>query len=139
MATSVCVYVHTNSFREDEPQYQQSKIVPLSQPSDDTTKLVGAALHGLKQIYRGGFSYKKTGVMLMGLQPKGSIQPTLFDEPVNQAKSDNLMQVMDAINQKMGQGSLTIAASGLGQGWAMRRDRMSSNYTTDWDELPVAV
>lgn len=139
VAASVCVYLHTNSFKEDEPQYQQSKIVPLSQPSDDTTTLVKAAIVGLKAIYRSGYHYKKTGVMLMGLQPKGSIQPTLFDEPVNQAKSDNLMQVMDAINQKMGQGSLTIAASGLGHGWAMRRERMSPNYTTDWNELPVAV
>jgi len=85
------------------------------------------------------FSYKKSGVMLMGLQAKGSIQPTLFDEPINQAKSDNLMQVMDAINQKIVQGSLTIAASGLGHGCAMRRERMSPNCTTDWNELPVAV
>jgi DNA polymerase V len=137
VAGSVCVYLHTNPFK-DEPQYQQLKVVPLSQPSDDTTTLVKAALAGLKQIYRNGFQYKKSGVMLMGLQPKGSIQPTLFDNPVEQAKSDGLMQVMDAINQKMGKGSMTIAASGLGHGWAMRRERMSPNYTTDWNELPVA-
>jgi len=67
-----------------------------------------------------------------------SIQPTLFDDTDKQAKSDGLMTVMDEINRKMGQGSLTIAASGLGHGWAMRRERMSPNYTTDWDELPVA-
>lgn len=137
VAASVCVYLHTNQFKEDEPQHQQSKIVPLSQPSDDTTKLVNAAIAGLKAIYRSGYQYKKTGVMLMGLQPKGSIQPTLFDDPVEQAKSDSLMSVMDAINHKMGQGSLTIAASGLGHGWAMRREKMSPNYTTDWAELPV--
>lgn len=137
VAASVCVYLHTNAFKEDEPQHQQSKIVPLSQPSDDTTALVKAALAGLNQIYRSGFSYKKTGVMLMGLQPKGSIQPTLFDEPVNQAKSDNLMYVMDEINRKMGKGSVTIAASGLCHGWAMRQEKRSPNYTTDWNELPV--
>jgi len=28
VAASVCVYLHTNAFKEDEPQYQQSKIVP---------------------------------------------------------------------------------------------------------------
>lgn len=139
VAASVCVYLHTNAFKEDEPQYQQSKIVPLSQPSDDTTTLVKAALSGLKQIYRGGFSYKKSGVLLMGLQPKGSIQPSLFDDTDKQAKSDGLMQVMDEINRKMGKGSMTIAASGLGHGWAMRRERMSPNYTTDWNELPIAI
>jgi DNA polymerase V len=74
----------------------------------------------------------------LGLQPKGSIQPTLFDEPVNQAKSDNLMHVMDEINRKMGKGSVGIAASGLGHGWAMRQEKSSPNYTTSWNELPVA-
>jgi len=137
VAASICIYVYTNPHKEDEPQYQQSKIVPLSQPSDDTTKLVNAAITGLKAIYRSGYHYKKTGVLLMGLQPKGSIQPTLFDDPVEQAKSDSLMSVMDAINHKMGQGSVGIFASGITQQWAMRRENKSPNYTTDWDELPV--
>lgn len=138
MATSVCVYLYTNIFKEDELQYQQSRVVHLNQPSDDTTTLIKAALAGLKAIYRDGFRYKKTGVLLKGLQPKRSIQPTLFDEPSSQAKSNNLMQVMDAINQKMGRGSMIVAASGLGHGWAMRREQKSPNYTTDWNELPVA-
>ncbi len=73
----------------------------------------------------------------MGLQPKETIQATLFDDPIEQAKSASMMRTMDAINQKMGSGSLTIAASGIQQRWAMRRDRKSPNYTTDWNELPT--
>ncbi|CAG1004679.1 Protein UmuC [Methylophilaceae bacterium] len=138
VAASVCVYIRTNPFKEDDPQYQRSMIVPLSRPSDDTTKLVQAALAGLKAIYRSGYNYKKTGVLLMGLQPKATIQPALFDDPLEQAKSDSLMHVMDAINKKMGQGCVGIAASGIRQRWAMRRERKSPNYTTDWNELPVA-
>lgn len=138
LATSICVYLRTNLFKEDEPQYQQSKVMPLSQPSDDTTTLIKAALAGLKIIYRAGFRYKKSGVLLMGLQPKGTIQPGLFDDAGKQIRSDGLMHVMDAINRKMGKGSMTIAASGIRQSWAMRRERMSPNYTTDWNELPVA-
>ena len=137
VAASVCVYVRTNPFKEDDPQYQQSMVVPLSQPTDDTLKLVSAALHGLKAIYRSGFHYKKSGVLLMGLQLKETIQATLFDDPVEQAKSASMMRTMDAINQKMGSGSLTIAASGIQHRWAMRRDRKSQNYTTDWNELPM--
>ena len=138
VAASVCIYLHTNPFSSGETHYQQSKAVALHQPTDDTSILVKAAILGLKQIYRSGLNYKKTGVMLMGLQPKGSIQPSLFDEPVSQEKSNTLMHVMDEVNRKMGSGSLGIAASGLGNGWAMRRERKSPNYTTDWDELPEA-
>lgn len=138
VAASLCVYVRTNPFKVDDPQYQRSLVVPLYRPTDDTTKLIGAALAGLKTIYRSGFHYKKTGVLLMGLQPREAIQPTLFDDQVAQARSDNMMCVMDTINRKMGQGSVTIAASGIRQRWAMRRERKSPNYTTDWGELPVA-
>ncbi len=136
---SLCVYVRTNPFKNDEPQYQRSIVVPLNQPSDDTAKLVHAALTGLRAIYRSGYRYKKSGVLLMGLQAKDTIQSTLFDDPADQARSDGRMRVMDAIKRRMGQGSVTIAASGIRQRWAMRRERKSPNYMTDWNELPVAV
>ena len=59
--------------------------------------------------------------------------PSPADDYINK-----LMCVMDSINRRMGKGSMTIAASGTQQRWAMRRDAKSPNYTTDWDELPVA-
>ncbi|MGA8146389.1 MAG: DUF4113 domain-containing protein [Gallionellaceae bacterium] len=138
VAASVCVYIRTNPFKEDEPQYQRSMIVPLSRPTDDTTKLVRAALAGLTAIYGSGYNYKKSGVLLMGLQAREAVQATLFDDPAMQARSVGMMLVMDGINWRMGQGSLTIAASGIRQRWAMRRERKSPDYTTDWNELPVA-
>jgi DNA polymerase V len=138
VAASVCVYIRTNPFKEDEPQYQRSMIVPLCQPSDDTMALINAGLKGLKKIFRSGFRYKKSGVLLMGLQNKGTVQATLFDDISKQGKSASMMSVMDTINRKMGQGSMTIAASGINHRWAMRRDRMSQNYTTDWNDLPEA-
>ena len=138
VAASVCVYIRTNPFNEKESQYQRSMIVPLGQPSDDTTKLVKASLIGLKAIYCTGYRYKKTGVMLMGLQSKETVQATLFDDTAKQAKSASMMSVMDSINRKMGKGSMTIAASGIQHRWAMRRERKTPNYTTDWDELPEA-
>jgi DNA polymerase V len=138
VAASLCVFVRTNPFKEEAPQYDRSLIVPLSQPTDDTAKLVHATVQGLKAIYRPGYGYKKSGVLLMGLQPKGMLHATLFDDPVEQAKSDGMMRVMDAINRKMGPGSVTVAASGIQQRWKMRRERKSPSYTTEWSELPVA-
>ncbi len=91
-----------------------------------------------RRRYRTGFHYKKTGVLLIRLESKGTVQATLFADTAKQAKSDNMMSVMDLINRKMVQGSMTIAASGISHRWEMRRDRMSQNYTTDWNDLPVA-
>ncbi len=77
-------------------------------------------------------------VSLMGLQLKGIVKTTLFDNPAAQARLDNMMKVMDAINRKMGQGSVSVAASGIQQRWAMKRQRKSPGFTTEWDELPMA-
>ncbi len=138
VANSVCVHICTNPFKENEAYYAKSQSIPLATPCDNTSKIVNAALSGLKQIYRPGLSYKKTGVLLMGLQPKGTMQTDLFAEPESDEKSDDLMHVMDAINQKMGRGSVSLAAAGIKRRWSMRRESKSPNYTTDWNELPVA-
>lgn len=138
VVASLCVFIHTNNFKPDEPQYSPSMVVPLNSPTDDTLKLIRAANEGLKRIYRQGYRYKKSGVLLMGLHPKGIQQGSLFDDPAYQAKSDDLMQVMDAINKKMGKGSVGVAAAGVKKGWEMKREKKSPNFTSDWGELPVA-
>lgn len=138
VAASICVFIRTNPFKEKEPQLQPSVIVPFGQPTDDVKKLVHAALQGLKAIYRSGYRYKKSGVLLMGLQPRGTVQGTLFDDAAAQTRSSSMMNVMEAINQKMGQGTLMLAASGIRNNWAMRRERKSPAYTTDWNELQTA-
>ncbi len=136
VANSVCVFIRTNPFKVNEPQYERSVVVPLMQSSDDTAMLVKAALFGLKHIYLPGYQYKKSGVMLMGLQPKGVTQGNLFDEiPISDEKSDSRMKVIDSINRKMGKDTIAFAGSGTRRSWAMRRERMSPNYTTRWDEL----
>lgn len=138
LAASICVFIHTNNFKPEEPQYSPSMVVPLTNPTDDTLKLIRAATEGLKRIYQQNYRYKKSGVLLMGLHPKGIQQGSLFDDPTIQAKSDDLMQVMDAINRRMGKGCVSIAAGGVQKHWSMRREKKTPNYTSDWKELPVA-
>jgi len=138
LVASICVFIHTNNFKPEEPQYSPSMVVPLTNPTDDTLKLIRAATEGLKRIYRQDYRYKKSGVLLMGLHPKGIQQGSLFDDPANQAKSDDLMKVMDAINIKMGKGSVSIAAGGVQKDWSMKREKKTPNYTSNWKELPVA-
>ena len=135
VAASICVFIRTNPFREKDEQYSRSVVVPLPQPADDTSKLVKAALCGLKSIYKPALRYAKSGVLLMGLHAKGAAQRTLFDDPGEESRSDKLMYVMDAINQRMGKDSVTVGATGTRQRWAMRREQKSPNYTADWREL----
>lgn len=56
---ALTVFIQTNPFKQNEPQYHQSITIPLPNPTDNTLALTNAALAGLKQIYQGNFRYKK--------------------------------------------------------------------------------
>ena len=62
------IYIRTNPFQPDKPQYHAAQTVTLSHPSQDTRILIQAALTGLKSTYRPQFSYAKAGVHLLGDQ-----------------------------------------------------------------------
>jgi len=35
----------------------------------------------------------------------------------------------------MGTGTIRLSSEGLQQGWMMKREKISQEYTTNWDEL----
>ncbi|MCB1959252.1 MAG: Y-family DNA polymerase [Rhodocyclaceae bacterium] len=136
-AGAVHVFLLTNRFKESEPQYNAGMTVALSDPTDDTLALVAAALKGLTAIYRPGFRYKKSGVVLTLLSDTATRQVTLFDAADGGERSHRLMAAMDVINRDFGRGTVRSGASGVEQRWAMRAGNRSPRYTTRWDELPV--
>ncbi len=135
LANRVQVYIRTNPYKDNAPQYQKGITVPLSVATDDTFRLTQAALWGLRRIYREGYLYQKAGITLMELQDASLRQADLF----SRAKDNNrLMQTMDRINRQWGKGTLRSAAEGIHKRWSMKRERMSPAYTTRWDQLPIA-
>jgi DNA polymerase V len=49
-----------------------------------------------------------------------------------------LMRAMDQVNQRYGRGTLQLASAGAPTTrklWAMRQERMTPAYTTDWVNL----
>ena len=50
-------------------------------------------------------------------------------------KSDAMMYVMDAVNNKFGRGAIQLAAQGFEQQWHMQSNNKSPSYTTQWDHL----
>ena len=137
LAGVVQVYIRTNVFKPDEPQYQRAMAVPLPAPTDDTRVLTGWALGILRKIFRPGFAYHKAGIMLLDLVPQHQRQATLFETADGESeRAQALMQVLDEINARYGRRTLKFAAEGLARPWQMRRNRLSPRYTTSWEELP---
>jgi DNA polymerase V len=61
-AGSLTVFVHTNYFREDLPQYSQNIVITLPVATNSTQEMLHYALEGLRKIYRPKFLYKKAEI-----------------------------------------------------------------------------
>ena len=139
VAGGIQVYIRTNPFKPDDPQYSQGLIVPLMESTDDTLALTRAALSGLKRIFKSGYAYAKAGIMLVELKPKGQEPVDLFTDTQAIERRSRLMKTMDGINAKYGRNTLGPGISGIVQrrAWSMKRGSKSPAYTTDWNELPI--
>jgi len=139
LAGALQVYIRTNVFKPDVPQYQRSLTLPMPEATSDTRVLTAYALRGLRCIYRAGYGYQKAGITLLNIGPAANQQFSLFPSAVGlDARSQTLMNVLDGINAKYGRGTMHLAAEGVGKRWQMRRGNLSPGYTTNWNELAIA-
>lgn len=134
-AGGIRVFIRTGSFGKDAPCSQEI-LVPLAEATDDTLKLVKAALCGLERIYLPGHAYAKAGVMLVGLAPK-NLSADLFSRI--DTRGADLMKTLDEINLRYGRNTVAPGIAGLNQGrpWSMNRGNRTPSYTTDWKALAV--
>ncbi|MEY2809536.1 MAG: polymerase [Pseudomonadota bacterium] len=134
-AAVIQVFLQTNRFRQDLPQYSPSLAVPLPQPTHDTLVVNRWADALCERMFREGYQYKKAGVMLSELSPVTHQQGDWLEaSPPGHSK---LMQALDHLNARYGRGAVKVSTQGAYQGWQMRQERKSPNYTTDWDDVPV--
>ena len=146
VASIVGVFLNTNAFREDLPQYWNFQEMRLITHSSSTITIVKAANEVLQNLYRQGYHYKKAGVIVMGIGPNSPIQQDLFDTNAEQfEKMKRLDAVIDRINkvngtetivlgsqqytQKDGKGKANVFAN------AIKHDFKSKNPTTRWSDI----
>lgn len=140
LAGLVLCFIRTSPFRSD-PQYSRSITVPLRRPSADTAQIVGAALAGLRAIYRPDYKMAKAGVMLLELQTDSVQQHELVLEDDCVVERGHLMATLDGLNLRYGKGTVSMASAGLAgdrRTWSMKQERRTPAYTTDWHDLAVA-
>ncbi len=136
---ALSVFLHTNRFKKED-FYYRIKTIDLPVSTMDTGELIRYAGECLEDIYRKGCLYKRTGVMFRDLLSENHIQTGLFDD-INRKRSEKLMKTLDAVNLKMGHGTLTYAATGLAgpKFWHTAFEKRSPFYTTDWNQIPEVL
>lgn len=133
---SVTVFVSSNSFRTDLPQYGNAATVLLATPTADTLEINKAAMHCLESVYLPGIMYKKSGVLLGKISPAYPAQMELFNSPARRMRRENLMHALDDINQRYGAKTLHLAVEDCGhQPWHVKCEHRSPNYLTDINEI----
>lgn len=147
---SVCgvvqVFVATNHFREDLPQYDNWCSVSLLTPVNSTQEVVQAATKGLKSIYREGFQYKRAGVIANEISSENSVQTDFLDYDANRHdKLQRLTEAVDRINVKNGRETVVLGSQqytqpgGKGKAGtftdAIKHDYRSPNFTTRWSDI----
>lgn len=137
LANMMIVYIKTNRFKKYDKQYSKSAVLKFIRPTDDTIDLTRYSLYGLESIFRGGYKYKKAGVILAGLQSNEVRQYSLlYKEDQGKRKGSNkLMATVDRVNEKWGSSTLRLASEGLKRKWKMKRGRLSGCFTTDFEQL----
>lgn len=130
---SLMVFVLTNRFRTNLPQYSKSIVVELPFATNSSIELAKYAAKGLEAIFREGYFYKKAGVVIMDFCPEDAIQTTLFNQP--NPKHPLLMQTIDRINQNIGQQKIRLASQDKGRVWKMRQEKLSPRYTTRLSDI----
>ena len=133
-ASTIMVFVITNRFRKDLPQYAKNAIVNMPVATNSTFEIIKYALLILRNIYKAGYQYKKAGVIVSNIVPDNAVQTALFDE-IDREKHNKVMLTMDNINKKYGRNTLKVAAMGKNREWKLKQEKLSRAYTTKWQDI----
>jgi len=80
VASCINVFLHTNAFKKDAPQYNNSLSRQLPYPTSFTPDFLNVALDMVQSIYRKGYTFKKAGVFLSRISSHDVLQTDLFGD-----------------------------------------------------------
>ena len=133
VTNAVSLFIETNRFKE-KGLYSNSATIKVT-PTDSTRELLRSALGLLHAIYKPGYGYRKSGVVLLGLQPQTAGTTRLFDER-EYLRDRDLMKALDALNARYGRQAIRFGLPIKRETtWHMNRNHLSNSFTTNIDQI----
>lgn len=131
------IFISTDVFSTS--QLRKSIQVNLPFHCADSDVLIRYAMFALEKIYQEGYQYKKVGVIFNQLLSKNNnVQLNLFNDS-GDLTVNKMTTVSDEINSKFGNNVIRFGVQGFKQSWKPRDDLAPNSYTTNFNELPVAL
>jgi len=134
VAKSITVFVRTSPFQNKGIYYSKSKTIYFPIATNNSIEIVKTALDALKEIFKKGYQYQKTGITLSGLS-NSQESKNLFSS-IKDIKIENLMKSIDNTNYKYGRSTLSLAEAGINKRWNMKRNYSSKIDTANFNSLP---
>lgn len=135
VANILSIFIATDRFKTELPQYKQYATTKLLVPSADTSELIEYAKKMLDKIYLPDYQYKKAGVILSGIVENSAIQQNIFDEVEDRDKRQQLFQTIDKINAVNGSNTIRFAIQDTQSKWKAKKEFRSPNYLSDVNGL----
>ena len=144
----VTVFIQSNFFREDLPQYSNSASFIFTTPTNTTPEIVTAALQTLNKIFLPGINYKRGGVMVSDISSAMAIQPDLFEFDAHLSrKYRSISEAIDEINLRLGADTVVLASQQYSKrdesgksvkfSHAIKRALLSPDYSTSINAFTV--
>lgn len=133
-AGRIAVFVTTDRFKEDEPQYSGSVALEVAPRSDNTMELQALAMAALARVFRHGYRIRKAGVLLSELEMADRIPLRLWEQQRYEIHR-RLMAAIDELNEKFGHETVRCGLYPLDGPWRTRFENVSPRYTTDWNQI----
>ncbi|WP_144283225.1 Y-family DNA polymerase [Chryseobacterium echinoideorum] len=121
----VTVFLQTNRFRKDLPEYRNAKTQILPNPTNSSILISRVVNDLFDSIYEEGFHYKKAGVIVNDFVPEDQRLINLFEEDA-QNQHLPVMKAMDALNKKYGKDKVRLGSMSGENTWG--RKQLSPEY-----------
>jgi len=132
---SITVFIRTSPFQNQFAYFSNSKTIDFPIATDNSIEIVKTALTALKDIFKNGYRYQKSGIMLSGLfDSEGN--KNLFSS-IKDDKIKSLMKSIDNTNYRFGRSTLSLASAGINKKWNIKRQHCSKIDTADFNFLPT--
>ena len=131
------VWIGTDGFRDDHPQYSNSRTFSVGPLSNCTLELSHLALRGLGDIFEPGYQYRRAGVTLDHLQPEATAPLRLLIDAREEALR-RVMMALDYINAKFGREAVRCGLFPSSALWRTKVAHPAPGYTVKWEDVIIA-
>lgn len=99
LALSIEVFITTNPYHEQQPQYTGMYTVTLHEPTNDTMEIAMVSAEALAKAWKPGYGYKRAGVTAVKTVSENQRQLSLFTDRDKEEKRSRLMHTIDKLNK----------------------------------------